>query len=346
MISRRDFIVTLSVLLFVLRTVAAAFVRRTTTHSLSVQSSNSIPQSASPVTEKRDEPITISPCQLNRDPASYNHKLIQITGFISHGFEDFSLLDPSCWSWPPVWLEYGGKTASGTMYCCGVTAKRTRPEPLLVEHIAIELTDDERFHQFDQLVQRRPDSIVHATIVGRFFSGEQIKYANSVAWGGYGHMGCCSLLAIERVVSVDTQDRTDLDYRATADQPNIDKAGCGYKILAEMPPYDAAIKVQEKAERGEDDWVFSDPQRVANDAMARVLGVSESSIAGMKVVRQTQGRFVYQWQRRGEKAGYMIVVSRPYWLTFFAKDPQRIGWVVVGAFKSSCGGTNSVTRIQ
>jgi hypothetical protein len=322
------------------------FAPGTRTYSVSFPTAILSTPSPSPLNNKREEPTIVSPCELKKDPASYNHKLIQITGFISHGFEDFALMDPGCWSWPPVWLEYGGKVASGTMYCCGVTAQRTRAKPLVVEDIAIELSDDQQFHQFDQLVQRRPDSIVHATIVGRFFSGEQIKYADRVGWGGYGHMGCCSLLAIEKVVSVDPQERSDLDYRASADQPNIEKGGCGYKILAEMPPYSAAIKVQQQAELGADDWAFSDPLRVANDALARVLGVSESSITGMKTVRQTQGRFVYQWQGRGEKGSYMIVVSRPYWLTFFAKDPQRIAWVVVGAYKSSCGGTNSVTRVR
>ena len=117
-------------------------------------------------------------------------------------------------------------------------------------------------------------------------------------------------------------------------------------MLTEIWPYAAAIKLQEKAELGTDELAFTVPQRVARDAIAGVRGVSEASIIGMKTVRQAQGRFIYQWQPRGEKGSYMIVVSRPYWLTFFAKDPQKIAWVVAGAFKSSCGGTNSVTRIR
>ncbi|HZS08178.1 MAG TPA: hypothetical protein VFD58_25310 [Blastocatellia bacterium] len=88
-----------------------------------------------------EEPIKVTVCQLKNDPAAYNHKLVQVTGFISHGFEDFTLFDPGCSSWPAVWLEYGGVAASGTMYCCGITADRSRPKQLTVEKISIPLVD-------------------------------------------------------------------------------------------------------------------------------------------------------------------------------------------------------------
>jgi hypothetical protein len=42
----------------------------------------------------------------------------------------------------------------------------------------------------------------------------------------------------------------------------------------------------------------------------------------------------------------MVVVSRPFLLSFYAKDPKRVAWVVIAAYDSSCGTTNSVTRIK
>jgi hypothetical protein len=42
----------------------------------------------------------------------------------------------------------------------------------------------------------------------------------------------------------------------------------------------------------------------------------------------------------------MLVVSRPYWLAFYANDPKRVAWVVVAAYVYSCGKNNSVTRIK
>src|ERR1700741_1648508 len=79
----------------------------------------------SPSTER----VKVSYCELKKNPGAYNHKLIEVTGFISHGFEDFTMFDPACSSYAEVWLEYGGMAKSGTMYCCGVTASRHRPAP-------------------------------------------------------------------------------------------------------------------------------------------------------------------------------------------------------------------------
>lgn len=290
------------------------------------------------------EKVTL--CRLKSEPAAYNHKLVEVTGFISHGFEDFMLRDPQCPSWPGVWLEYGGTAASGTMYCCGVTANRTRPKPLVVEKITIPLIIDERFLEFDKLLQRRPDSIVHATILGRFFAGEPVKYPKGTYWGGYGHMGCCSLLAIQQVRSVDPQDRDDLDYRASADQPNIGKAGCGYKFLTPLESSGSLIEAQREADSGEREWVFSDPQKVAAESLARLLKIDEKSITSLRITRTAQGRFVYQWNPEAGGSSYMVVVSRPYLLSFYAKDPKRVAWAVIAAYESSCGKDNSATRIR
>ena len=292
------------------------------------------------------EPEKVTLCQLKSDPAKYNHKLIEVTGFISHGFENFTISDPNCSSWPDVWLEYGGTAVSGTIYCCGVTANRTRPKQLIVEKIPIPLMDDDRFREFDRLLQRRPDSVVHGTIVGRFFSGKQLKYTNATFWGGYGHLGCCSLLAIQQVKLVDAADREDLDYGASADQPDISKAGCGYKILSPTRPDNDIIQFQKRADDGEREWSFDDPLRVASDGLARLLKIDEKSITGIKETRSAQGRIVYQWRPDQKGTTYMVVASRPYLLSFYAKDNKKVAWVVIAAYESSCGQGNSVTRVR
>jgi hypothetical protein len=289
------------------------------------------------------QPERITVCQLKADPAKYNHKLLEVTGFISHGFEDFELFDPDCPTWPGVWLEYGGTNKSGTMYCCGVTAERTRPKQVIVEKIPIPLVVDEPFRELDKLIQRRPDSVVHATVAGRFFSGEEVEYPGGKSWSGYGHMGCCTLFMIQQVLSVDPHDRNDLDYGASADQPGIDKAGCGYKFLRDERR--GLIKDQQEAELGGHDWVFADPHRVATDFLARTLKVEQSSVSGLKQTRQAQGRFVYEWRPVERKATYMVVVSRPYLLSFYARDPKKIAWVATAGYESSCSEGNSVTLV-
>ncbi len=278
------------------------------------------------VVAQAEAPEKITVCQLKNDPSRYHHKLIELTGFISHGFEDFGLFDPECSSKNGVWLEYGGTIASGIIYCCGVTAARTRPKEIVVEDIPIPLVDDAHFREFDKLIQRKGDSIVHASIVGRFFAGD-----------GYGHMGVFSLLVIQKVLSVDPHNRNDLDYGGSADQPKINKAGCGYSDLVSDEPFGDLIDAQRKAEGGERSWAFDDSRQVAAETLARVLKVDKKSFAGMSQTRQRQGRVVYQWKPQQRNKNYMIVVSRPYLLSFYAQDAKRVAWVVVAAYESFCG---------
>jgi hypothetical protein len=278
-------------------------------------------------------PERVSICQLRADPARYNHKSVEVTGFFSHGFENFTLLDPECRSRNSIWLEYGGRVSSRTIYCCPGSPERTRPKPLVVENIKVPLVDDERFRAFDELIQRRPDAVVHATVVGRFFSGRQQRDQDGALWEGYGHMGCCSLLAIEQVIVVDPQDRDDLDYGASADHPDDLNVGCSYRALAiPLPP----VEAQKKGESGEQAWSFTDPKRVATETLARLLDREDKSIAGITQTRQAQGRTVYRWQHPDNDKSYMIVVSRPYWLSFYAEDPRKVAWVVIATYESSC----------
>lgn len=282
----------------------------------------------------------VSVCQLQKDPPAYNHKLVQVTAFVTHGFEDFSLLDPGCSAWLGIWLEYGGTTASGTMYCCGVTNARTRPKELVVEKIPIPLVDDSRFREFDRLIERRPDSIVHATIVGRFFAGRLEPYGKPRHRGGYGHMGCCSLLAIQQVLSIDPQDRGDLDYRGEPDQPDTNTVGCeigSYQSLTPLMSFEGAIRAQRAADAGERAWTFNDPRRVALDFLARTLKVDRQSIQGLRETSQAQGRLIYVWTPAGKSASYMVEVSRPYWLSFYSRNPRRVAWVVLASYRTSCG---------
>lgn len=283
-----------------------------------------------------DKPEKITVCQLKSDPAKYNHKLVEVTGFISHGFEDFDLGDPTCAAKDNIWLDYGGTKESNTMYCCGVTPGQTRPQQVSVENISIPLVDDGRFKEFDKIIRSRTDMVVHGTIVGRFFSGQQAHYSGGVFWSGYGHMGCCMLMMIQQVLSVDSRNRDDLDYGASPDQPNVSKAGCGYKILKDDEGFSDLVASQRRAESGERGWAFDEPKRVATESLARLLKIDEGSITPVKLQRQAQGRIVYHWKHRERKATYMVVVSRPYMLSFYANS-NRVAWVTTAAYELFCG---------
>ncbi len=298
-----------------------------------------------------EEPLKATVCQLKNDPPTYNHKLVEISGFVSHAFEDFTLFDPACPSWPGIWLEYGGTSKSGTMYCCGVTADRHRPKQLVIDHISIPLLNNDEFQQFDKAMQPpfrsgRHGAIVHATLIGTFFAGKQIQYFKGKPWGGYGHMGCCTLLAIQEIKSADTKNRSDLDYGASADQPDISQKDCGYTDLSPREQTVGLMQWQQEADSGKHDWAFDDPQRVASESLTTLAQIDGASLENIRLTRSGQGRKVYEVKPPGKLVTYMVVVSRPYWLSFYSHDPQRVAWAVLAVYESSCGGRNAVTRIK
>lgn len=275
----------------------------------------------------------VSVCQIKTNPAAYDHTLVQVTAFASHGFEDFTLLDPTCQGWPEIWLEYGGTIASGTEYCCNVSKQRKRSKPAAIEGTVIPLVDDKAFRDFDRLIQRPPDSIAHATLIGRFFAGGHSTAPNSGS--GFGQRGCCSLLMIQQVLAVDAQDRTDLDYRSSPEQPSAFRLGCEIKAL-ERATGNQQIAAQQQAEAGPRAWSFDDPVRVAAGSLTTLLKLDPGTAISMTQSKKSQGRLVYEWKPPGTKDTLTVVVNRPYWLSFSAKDPQKLAWVVMAVYQSSC----------
>ena len=149
-------------------------------------------------------------------------------------------------------------------------------------------------------------------------------------------MGCCSLLVIQQIVSVDPHDRDDLDYESFVDQPDMEKLRCGgYRDLMEILPYRDMLLALENAEADKMAWAFSDPERVAVDGLVKLLTVDAKSIRGMKEVRRFQGKVIYEWHGRG-KIKYMMVVTRPYWLSFYSHTQARVPWVLAAAYEE-CG---------
>ncbi len=298
-----------------------------------------------------EETQSVSVCDLSENQGAYNHKLIQVSAFISHDFEDFTLFDPTCRSLS-IWVEYGGKRKSDTVYCCGPTAGKSRQNDLTVEGISLPLVDDETFEAFDREIQPpflsgSFGSVVHAKLIGRFFAGRQETGQNGQKWWtGYGHMGCCSLFVIQQVLAVTPQDRNDLDYGASPDQPEIDKVGCGYRFLAPIEPGANALTAQSAAEANSSNNAFDDPNAVAAIFLKANLKSSATGVLNLREKRRGPGRIVYVSENAKAAPRFMVIVSKPAWLIFYARDPKRIAWIVTAAYELSCERTNSVTRIR
>jgi hypothetical protein len=279
------------------------------------------------------EKITV--CQLEQDPAAYNQKQIELTAFASHGFEDSSIFELGCGeTYNSIWMEYGGTASTATIYCCGETAKPSRKSVLKVEGITLPLVNGENFKTFNTLLHQDGGRIVRATFRGTFFSGERITYPSGKSgWSGYGHMGCCSLFIIQDVAAVFPQNIEGLDYGSSVDQPGTKfSEGCrsmedfgsdGWKTLVEM---------QHKADNGTDIWRYDKPEQIASEGLAKIVKTRPERIK-LEETKKTANRIVYYWRPHGHGGvRYMVVVNRPYQLSFQAKDPAKTIWVVAGMY--------------
>lgn len=141
-------------------------------------------------------------CQLSNAPDSWNHVRVRVTALVTHGFENFSVSDPGCKPNPgSIWLTYGGRASSETIYCCPGEPESSRTAPLVVEGVTLPLADDKTFRQFRELLRKHARVTARATLVGTFFAGA--KPGPAIASGGFGHLGCCTLLVIEAIERFD-----------------------------------------------------------------------------------------------------------------------------------------------
>lgn len=288
---------------------------------------------------RADEPVTVSVCQLKKSPLAYNHKLVEVTGFVTHAARNFTVYDPTCPSWPAIWLEYGGSINSGTVACCKTLSDRRRPQPLIIENIPLTLTDNQLFEDFDKAIQPpfragQSGAVEHATLIGTFFAGQQMETATEHYWGGYGYLGCCSLLAIHEVKDADTQWRPDLDYGESNEKLDLPNPDCTLRMLLPDEQNAVLIQAQHDADSGTRGWALTEPARVAADALARLTKKKSLMASDVKLIRDSTPRKTYQWS--GKNKTYTVVVSRPYWLSYYGRDSKQVAWVAVAAYETSC----------
>ena len=156
----------------------------------------------------REKPEVVTVCALRKNPERWDHKLIRVTAYATHGYEESSIVDPACGDYrdgSEIWMEYGGQVDSDTMYF-GPVSPRHREKDLVVQGRSLPLLNDAQFQKLDEMLQSTHHSrgvvVVAATVEGHFFSGKARKEGETVTFGGFGHFGCCSLFVIEKVDSV------------------------------------------------------------------------------------------------------------------------------------------------
>ena len=293
-----------------------------------------------------EEPQKVTVCQLQADPPSYNHKLVELQAFVSWGFEDFTLFDPACYNYPEVWLEYGGIENSGTIYFGAGSGKRQREKELVVENISIPLVDDDLFRRFDQHIHTPGPHgpLTRAKLVGRYFAGRKNTYPHGESdWGGFGHFGCCTLLAIEQIKDVNLEEPPGLDpggvpmpfISGFKPDPNA------YRFLTPADISKFMLESQKEAEDGSRPWAFDDPRRVALNLIQQDLPGKTVDPSRLREISKHKGAIEYKLKFAEAGKEYEVAVSRPYWLSFYARDPKRVAWVVIyGAVTASKKGSS------
>lgn len=79
--------------------------------------------------------------------------------------------------------------------------KRQRTQPVEIEGVSVRLVKDAPLHRFMSALRRKPHT-ARATLIGVFFAGQREQPRAKPTLPGYGHLGCCTLLVIEKVESV------------------------------------------------------------------------------------------------------------------------------------------------
>jgi len=172
----------------------------------------------------QEAPVETSPCELAANPKKFDGKLIRIRAAVNVYFEDFSLSTPGCNSLQGIWLAFGGDVpgivasmVNDTFRQPGVNVK--------VNGISYAIKKDESFRRFYALISathgNKPAYRATATLTGPFFAGSEQKSRDGrVSFGGYGHLGCCSLLLITEVSDPESDPPADLNLRGKVTAPD------------------------------------------------------------------------------------------------------------------------------
>jgi hypothetical protein len=158
-------------------------------------------------------PASASLCDLLKSPKVYDGKQIQIRGKINLEFEDFSIYDTSCNTWPGIWLMFGGDVSTPTKSTVNDN-RRPQGQNIKVNGIEYIIVKDQKLDEFSKGITARQDRKVLyrviATLAGTFLAGGTDRSSKGIPnLPGYGHLGCCYLFIIQKVLAVETKPITD-----------------------------------------------------------------------------------------------------------------------------------------
>jgi hypothetical protein len=190
-----------------------------------------------PSLRAQESKIEASPCELARNPESFDRKLIQVRGTLNVFFEDFSLNIHGCDDRTGIWLAFGGDVP-GIVASLVNDIVRKPGSKLNVDGVSLGVTKDNNFRRLYALIASThagwPNYSVTATLTGMFFAKKAIKNPQGgFSIDRYGHMGCCSLLVIASVSDVDSVPPASLHLEGTVIGPD-DKPAPGITVVNDV----------------------------------------------------------------------------------------------------------------
>lgn len=179
---------------------------------------------AASTTRAQEKPAEVSLCDLALHPKSFDRKTIRVRGTLDVNFEDFTLAIDNCGTQQQIWLAFGGDVP-GIVASTANDNFRKPGTDLKVNGVSYGIAKDENFRKLYALIAARhgdkPTYRVTATLTGTFLAGEEIRVANGKTFlGGYGHLGCCSLLVITQVSNVESVPHADLNVGGIVLRPD------------------------------------------------------------------------------------------------------------------------------
>ena len=181
-------------------------------------------------------PVDVKVCDVVKNPAAYNGKMVRITGTIVQGFDEFSIkdpTDPNCgFQENTLWLSYpeGTKAKSGPVAVVTLQpAHNFSASYKAPERTPVTLDKSKDFKKFDALLaqthQKGADMClgcarydVTATLVGRLDGVadptlQRDKSGKITGFGGFGNMnGYPARLVLQSVSNVTSKE---IDYAKT-----------------------------------------------------------------------------------------------------------------------------------
>ena len=333
------------VLLYVTELTLAVGIRSASAAALSADTKQSDPTPAADATV----------CEIAASPEAFDGKLLRIHAYISRGFEDSTLHDPSCpeealVNWrgsstpvPKIWSDFANEVGYWKV-------KGYAP-----------LVKDDQLRLFRRLLDERSRThqMTGATMTGTFYSGKPLKVnGRATTLRGYGHMGCCSLFVISTVESVDTDYANDLNYSAGDWNVGL-PLGCTSEQMLGLPTNEMLLAWQQAANQGQDEWRY-DAKQTAEDQLRKLKSGSFGSTSGGTTRLLVPGKsdlsapadsrpaetlletasttFLkrFEWIEGDQTAHFVIVVTRPYWLLKTAGTPERVIWAPAAASVLNC----------